>query len=252
MQFTRNNDAHASDIRGIFAAYPRGEESPIPWTPETPIFAFLENFADLKKRQDGIIDIPAYPLEVEFTIPKNRLPRPKNSRPTLIVINSQPLPLKNPKMSMFFSSSSYKLETDQDSFKINQAGVGLYSVHVQAPGCAIYSQTKPTAVTEGQQIQVKLEPGFQLKYSLNSKNVDDYSVSLMRRIRNEKGLGEWEYIPEFDQSWEFNNWEHLSPGKYQLAVYDLRNSSVNPSKTDFEIKPDDPEIVDLGEIEVSR
>ncbi|NOX98146.1 MAG: hypothetical protein GXP30_00130, partial [Verrucomicrobia bacterium] len=161
-----------------------------------------------------------------------------------------PLPLADTKMDMFFSATQYRLETHQNILKIDQAGPARYSFRVQAPGCATYTQIEPITVTQEQEILIKLEPGFKFKYSLDSKNTGNFSVSLMHLSIDAKGLEQWEEILRTYPNSEFSYWDHLAPGKYQMIVYDRSITPFKTSETNFEIKFNDPEIVDLGKIAI--
>ncbi|MCF6311587.1 MAG: hypothetical protein L3J39_03965 [Verrucomicrobiales bacterium] len=252
ISFKRNDHAHASDTRGVFAIYPRGKEHLIPWTPTTPVFAYMENFADLKKHQNQIIDLLAHSLDIKLQFPKNRLSPPENAQAAQIIIGTQPLFLADSEMSIYFHAANYKLETRNNHFKMDQVGPACYSFHVQAPGCAIYTQTEPIAVTQNQEILIKLKPGHQLKYSLDSKENEAFSITLMLQSFDKKGKAIWSEVLEVQNEWQFINWNHLESGKYELHVFNMLNHSLKPSKLNFEIKPSDPEIVDLGKIKVPR
>jgi|GEM_PF-6245957 len=252
--FKREDSNHASDVRGIVSVFAaRGDDkfSPIPWKRDTPIFAFAESFANIKKREDGIIDIPIAPLTLVLEFPKNRIPKPGSKASSTVVFRAQALPLAGIGSEHYLGSSDYIFESTKKTVLLERATPGRYRFRVQAPGCSIYSQEKPVFHTQKQRVVLKLEPGFELKYSFGEGSDEKYSVALWRSAMSKRGYEKWDEISEIDVERQFfHNWAHLGTGKYKLGVFAHRNGREEQKTIDFEIKQGAPRVQDLGNISI--
>lgn len=249
--FKRADAAHASDTRAfirISAGREDGEYGTVPLTTATPVFSLAKEFGELDSGTVNRLEVAPYEFTLVLHYPNGRtFDAEEGKSVTLDFIHSYPeeeeseSPVRN-------AYSFYLMRTDHLESRFMHVGPGTVEIQVAAPGCRIAEAKIAVGESSERRLDLQLEPGFALRYSVEGGSEEDYYVELLKLERDGEGNEVESYVLLFDSSMEISEWEHLGPGKYRFLVYESGlNREVLFERT-FSIEERGPQVIDLGKV----